>query len=78
MKVRLSKQADRDLMDIYKYSFREFGEAQAERYYSSLWECFEFLAGHPHIGRLRLFNLRPARTITRSTLFSTIWPKMTF
>ena len=62
MKVRLSKQADRDLMDIYKYSFREFGEAQAERYYSSLWECFEFLAGHPHIGRLRLEFQPPARS----------------
>jgi len=53
-------------------------EILAERYYSRLWECFEFLADHPHIGRLRLFNLRPARTITRSTLFSTIWQKTTF
>jgi len=49
-------------MDIYKYSFREFGEVQAERYYSSLWECFGFLADHPHIGMLRLDFQPPARS----------------
>lgn len=62
MKVRLSKLADRDLTDIYKYSFREFGKAQAERYYFGLWECFEFLSEHPHIGRLRLEFQPPARS----------------
>jgi plasmid stabilization system protein ParE len=53
LKVGLSKLADRDLGDIYRYSFERFGEALADRYYASLWRCFHFLAEHPTIGRIR-------------------------
>ena len=62
MKVRLSKLADRDLGDIYRYSYERFGEAQADRYYASLWRCFEFLADHPTIGRIRTEFQPPARS----------------
>lgn len=60
--VRLAKLADRDLREIYKYSARQFGEAQAERYYDGLWRCFLFLAEHPTIGRLRTELSPPARS----------------
>ena len=62
MKVRVSEKADRDLRDIYKYSYRQFGEAQAERYYSDLWQCFRFLAERPHMGRMRTEFNPPARS----------------
>jgi len=62
MKVRVSEQADRDLRTIYKYSYRQFGDAQAEKYYSDLWECFRFLAEYPHMGRTRTEFNPPARS----------------
>lgn len=62
MRVRLSKAADRDLGDIYHYSHERFGEAQADRYYASLWRCFHFLAEHPAIGRIRTEFQPPARS----------------
>jgi len=61
-RVRLSKRAEHDLKEIYKYSYRRFGEAQAKRYYNSLWGCFQFLAKHPGIGRLRTELAPPARS----------------
>lgn len=62
MRVELSKLADRDLGDIYRYSYERFGEAQAGRYYASLWRCFAFLADHPTIGRIRTEFQPPARS----------------
>jgi toxin ParE1/3/4 len=50
-KYELSEAADRDLNDIYIYSYREFGEAKADAYLTSLEECFERLAEFPDIGR---------------------------
>ena len=35
-RVELSQAADRDLNDIYIYSYREFGEAKAEAYLHAL------------------------------------------
>jgi toxin ParE1/3/4 len=61
-KVRLSKLANRDLREIYKYSARQFGVAQAETYYAGLWRCFRFLAEHPAVGRLRTELTPPARS----------------
>jgi toxin ParE1/3/4 len=50
-KYELSEAADRDLNDIYIYSYREFGEAKADAYLRSLEECFERLVQFPDIGR---------------------------
>ncbi len=33
MSYRLSKDAEQDIVDIYVYSFQQFGETQAESYY---------------------------------------------
>jgi len=57
-KYELSEAADRDLNDIYIYSYREFGEAKADAYLRSLAECFERLAEFPGIGR-PIDHIRP-------------------
>ncbi|PHM52062.1 type II toxin-antitoxin system RelE/ParE family toxin [Xenorhabdus sp. KK7.4] len=48
---RLSKQAAEDFAGIYDYTFRQFGEAQADQYTEALEEFFDTLARMPHIGR---------------------------
>jgi toxin ParE1/3/4 len=50
-RYELSDAADRDLNNIYIYSYREFGEAKAAAYLTSLEECFERLSEFPGIGR---------------------------
>ena len=47
---RLSKAADRDLDEIYAYSFREFGEVRALAYLQSLDNCLQLLAAQPQLG----------------------------
>ena len=54
-RVELSQAADRDLNDIYIYSYREFGEAKAEAYLHALEQRFEQLAVFPGLGR----SIRP-------------------
>lgn len=48
---RLSDEADRRLAEIYRYSLVTFGEAQADKYFTSLHEVFETLARNPELGR---------------------------
>ena len=45
--------AEQDLEDIYDYTLREFGEAQADRYIRKLFEIFQCLADTPGIARHR-------------------------
>ena len=49
-KYDLSRAADRDLDDIYVYTFRQFGALQADVYFESLEECFGKLAENPALG----------------------------
>ncbi len=44
--------AERDLKGIYHYTFRNFGETQANKYLLELDAVFELLAGYPNIGRV--------------------------
>ena len=44
---RLSENAKADLTRIYRRGLREYGEAQADKYYESLFERFEQLAEQP-------------------------------
>ncbi len=46
----LSNAAERDLEDIYAYSFLEFGERRADAYFESLEDCLRRLAEHPSLG----------------------------
>ena len=47
----LSELSDRDLGEIYAYTFRQFGEAQADAYFSALEDCLIRLAESPRLGR---------------------------
>jgi len=50
LKYELSRAADRDLDDIYVYTFREFGVLQADVYFESLEDCLTKLAENPLLG----------------------------
>lgn len=47
----LSENAAEDLIEIYVYTFREFGPRQAETYAGGIEERFSNLAGSPSTGR---------------------------
>ena len=44
---RISNEAKDDLIHIYRYGVIRFGEAQAEKYFSELYDQFESIAFHP-------------------------------
>ena len=44
---RLSENAKADLTRIYRRGLREYGEAQADKYYEAFFERFEQLAEQP-------------------------------
>ena len=48
---RLSNKADEDLTDIYLYTHKTFGAAQADAYLQALEERFVALAEKPTLGR---------------------------
>jgi toxin ParE1/3/4 len=48
---RLSARAQEDLLGVAKYTQREFGRAQAERYLRELQEFCELLSCNPGMGR---------------------------
>ena len=41
MRIIRTKLAEEDIKDIYLYSYKEFGEEQAEKYYDGLEERFQ-------------------------------------
>jgi toxin ParE1/3/4 len=47
----LSAAAERDLAGIYAYTFGEFGDTQADRYFESIEDCLVRLAANPSLGR---------------------------
>ena len=53
----LSGQADRDLIEIYTFSYQRFGEARADAYLLALEERFSILAEQPLLGR-RIDHIR--------------------
>jgi len=61
-KYELSLAADRDLDDIYTYTFREFGVLQADAYFESLQECLITLGDNPLLGVDASGFLRDGRT----------------
>jgi len=46
---RLTEDAKADLKRIYKRGLREYGEAQADKYYAAFFDRFEELAEHPYL-----------------------------
>ena len=50
-KYTLSNKAAHDLENIYQYTFREFGEHQADSYLNELEACFNLLADETEIAQ---------------------------
>lgn len=46
---RLSLEAEADLVRIYRWGVREFGEAQADKYYGDLIKRFEQIVDNPYL-----------------------------
>jgi toxin ParE1/3/4 len=44
---RLSNEAKEDLIRIYHYSVKKFGETQADKYFDSFFEYFDIIAQRP-------------------------------
>lgn len=53
MSYKATRQADRDILEIYVHGAAEFGVDQAERYHEGLVSVFELLAENPHLARER-------------------------
>ncbi|RRJ91616.1 type II toxin-antitoxin system RelE/ParE family toxin [Paenimyroides tangerinum] len=51
-KFYLSKKAVEDLTEIYEYTFENWSEKQADKYYTKLISIFNLLAKNPEIGRI--------------------------
>jgi toxin ParE1/3/4 len=50
MDIFLQHQAKEDLLDIWSYSFQQWGETQADKYFQELNDGFQKIADNPHIG----------------------------
>ncbi len=46
-KYKISNAAQEDLIRIYQYGVKKFGEAQADKYYDTLFEYFELISQRP-------------------------------
>ena len=53
MLYKLTPDAENDIIEIYGYGFRTFGETQTEKYFSELEDSFQFLSETPLICRER-------------------------
>ena len=63
----LSNAAARDLVEIYKQGFADFGAATADRYHDELHRTFSLLATFPDAGRERPESGRPVRSQPKSS-----------
>ncbi|PZN99169.1 MAG: plasmid stabilization protein ParE [Hyphomicrobiales bacterium] len=61
MALRLTKQAEQDLDDIYVEGASNFGTRQAERYSDGLDACLELLANFPAMAPERTDIIEPVR-----------------
>lgn len=50
-KYKLTNKAVEDLSNIWDYTYEEWSENQAAKYYFELVEGFEFLAENPNVGK---------------------------
>lgn len=57
-RLRFSRRAETDLLDIGAYTLRTWGKQQAARYLGELESCCKTLAGSPDLGR-RCNEIRP-------------------
>lgn len=65
MQVKRSVAADNDLLAIYRYTFDNYGEKQAENYFAELINTMDRISRSPHLYQERTEFVPPVR-ITRS------------
>lgn len=53
MNYRLSQKAEQDLLDIRKYTIKNYGKKQAKNYLKKIKEKLEFISNNPEAGILR-------------------------
>lgn len=51
MKYKISREANRDLEDIWLYTFKNWSLKQADRYFNLILDEIEYLAKNPKSGR---------------------------
>jgi toxin ParE1/3/4 len=61
MPYRTTRQADQDIIGIYLWGCREYGQAQAERYHAELAATLDLIADNPRIARERAELTPPVR-----------------
>ncbi len=49
--MRLTEEAEQDLLTMFLFGFEAFGVAQARKYYTGMHPCFSLLAENPRLGR---------------------------
>ncbi len=59
LKIVTSAQAENDLINIWSYSYKKWGEKQADHYLDRLSEGFELIAANPNLTYLRKEFAKP-------------------
>ncbi|MAX74075.1 MAG: hypothetical protein CMH66_10490 [Nioella sp.] len=66
--VKLSREAEQDIIDIYLYTLTQFGAAKTEVYIDDIYDRFETLAESPSRGTTGAGDWRyPARPAARQS-----------
>ena len=63
MAIKFSREAENDLLGIFRYGITHYGLAQAERYKRELDKRFRLLSEHPRMARLRYEITPPVRIV---------------
>lgn len=50
LEIHKQVRARKDLLDVWRYSFKRWGEKQADRYYDELINGMDLIARNPEIG----------------------------
>jgi toxin ParE1/3/4 len=61
MPYRTTRRADQDIIDIYLWGCREFGQTQAERYHAGLAASLDLIADNSRMARERSEFCPPVR-----------------
>jgi toxin ParE1/3/4 len=62
IRYKLTKEAVRDLEDIWSYTFEKWSVEQADRYYHLIIDEIGFIASNPHLGKSRDYIIKGYRS----------------
>lgn len=77
-KIHKHKLAESDLIDIWQYSFEEWGQTQADKYLDELDENIQLLAKQPELGSSRDYVKEGYRVlfVNRHAVYYTATPSI--